>query len=468
MNRGKELAKNTVIITIGRISTQFISFLLLPLYTALLSTAEYGTVDLLNTYVQLLLPVVTLMIEQGAFRYLLDRFDDADRVKIISSSFIVLLAQCALFSVLFLIAGIWIKNEYQYYLLSILAAASLSGWTLQLARGFRKLAVYSAGSFLAAAVQIGFNVLFIAGLKMGAVGMLRATLLGNISCFLFIAFYLRIHKFLKLRAVDQEIIRDMLKYSMPLIPNQLSLWIINSSDRTIVNLVLGAAANGILAVSHKFSSIFQTVYSIFQLSWHETGTVHFQDEDRDAFFSEAFSKIYRFFLAICIGLVAFIPFAFPLLINDAFASAYNTIPIYLAAVLCNIVVGLLGVIYVATKRTAEIAKSTICSGLINVVVHVLLIKPLGLYAAAISTLVGYFTVMLYRIKDTKKYLNIQYEPADFILTVALLGILLIPYYVENLILRILGAGFACVMIFLLNRKLLASIFKDILDELKRK
>lgn len=469
MSRGKELAKNTIIITIGKISTQFISFILLPLYTTLLSTSEYGTVDILNTYVQLLLPVVTLMIEQGAFRYLIDHFDDEEnKGKIISSSFCVLLVQCILCGCIFLVVGHWIKNDYKYYLLAILIVASFSGWSLQLARGFRKLSIYAAGSFLTAMVQIGFNILFIAGLKMGAVGMLRATFLGNTACFLFVLVYLRIYKYIIPSVVEKNTIKDMLKYSVPLIPNQLSLWVINSSDRTIVNLFLGTAANGILAVSHKFSTIYQTIYSMFQLSWHEIGTVHFQDEDRDEFFSETFADVYRFFMAMCLGLIAFMPFVFPVLIKEAFASAYYTIPIYLVAVLCNIVVGLLGVVYVATKRTAEIAKSTIYAGIINIVVHATLIKSMGLYAAAISTLIGYFTVMLYRMKDTKKYLNIKYKYSDFLLTVVMIGILLVPYYTNNLILRLGGTVLACAVALLLNKKILMSVIKEVIAGFKYK
>lgn len=469
MSRGKELAKNTIIITIGKISTQFISFILLPLYTSLLSTSEYGTVDLLNTYVQLLLPVLTLMIEQGAFRYLIDHFDDEEnKGKIISSSLCVLLGQCVLFGIIFLVAGHWVKNDYKYYLLAILIVASFSGWSLQLARGFRKLSIYAAGSFITTMVQIGFNILFIAGLKMGAVGMLRATFLGNTACFIFVLFSLKVYKYIRVRSVEKDTIRDMLKYSVPLIPNQLSLWVINSSDRTIVNLFLGTAANGILAVSHKFSTIYQTIYSMFQLSWHETGTVHFQDDDRDEFFSETFADVYRFFMAMCIGLIAFMPFVFPVLIKEAFASAYYTVPIYLIAVLCNIVVGLLGVVYVATKKTAEIAKSTIYSGIINVIVHVALIKSMGLYAAAISTLIGYFTVMLYRMKDTRKYLNIKYEYRVFALTVVMIGILCVPYYIDNLALRLGGAVLACIVAFLLNKKMLMAIMKEVLSGLKRK
>ena len=68
MNREKSLLKNTIIITIGKVCTQMISFFLLPLYTGILSTEEYGTVDLLNTLVSLLLPIVTFQIEMAVFR----------------------------------------------------------------------------------------------------------------------------------------------------------------------------------------------------------------------------------------------------------------------------------------------------------------------------------------------------------------------------------------------------------------
>ena len=91
MSREKSLVKNTFIIALGKISTQFISFLLLPLYTALLTTEEYGTVDLFNTFVRLLLPIATLMIEQAAFRFLLENhMRNTSSSRIVSNSFVVL------------------------------------------------------------------------------------------------------------------------------------------------------------------------------------------------------------------------------------------------------------------------------------------------------------------------------------------------------------------------------------------
>ena len=75
MNRERALFKNTVIITIGKICTQLITFFLLPLYTSILTTEEYGTVDLLNTLASLLLPIVTFQVEQAVFRRLIDNRD---------------------------------------------------------------------------------------------------------------------------------------------------------------------------------------------------------------------------------------------------------------------------------------------------------------------------------------------------------------------------------------------------------
>ena len=65
----KTLVKNTGIIAIGNISTKIINFLLLPLYTSLISTEDYGTIDLLSTYTTLILAVVSLQLYQAVFRF---------------------------------------------------------------------------------------------------------------------------------------------------------------------------------------------------------------------------------------------------------------------------------------------------------------------------------------------------------------------------------------------------------------
>ena len=80
MNQKKQLLVNTIIIAIGKLSTQVISFLLLPLYTSKLTPGEYGTYDLLVTISTFLLPIITLLMEESMFRFLIDADDLKEKI----------------------------------------------------------------------------------------------------------------------------------------------------------------------------------------------------------------------------------------------------------------------------------------------------------------------------------------------------------------------------------------------------
>ena len=132
MSRIKDLAKNTLIITIGRISTQFITFLLLPLYTALLTTEEYGTVDLITTLVQLFIPIVSLMIDQGVFRYLLSSENENTKKEVISNAFFLLLGLNFVFIIIYLLLLPLITVKYKIWILLILVITAFSNVFLQI------------------------------------------------------------------------------------------------------------------------------------------------------------------------------------------------------------------------------------------------------------------------------------------------------------------------------------------------
>ena len=459
MSRIKDLAKNTLIITIGRISTQFITFLLLPLYTALLTTEEYGTVDLITTLVQLFIPIVSLMIDQGVFRYLLSSENENTKKEVISNAFFLLLGLNFVFIIIYLLLLPLITVKYKIWILLILVITAFSNLFLQISRGLKKTFDYALGSFICSLITITLNVLCIAFIKMSAVGMLLATFIGNVVCCIYLFFKLEINKYLSLSSVNKKTLLNELKYSIPLIPNQLSLWVMNSSDRLIVSFILGTAANGILAVSHKFPAIFMTFFNIFQLAWHETGTVHFFDKDRDDFFSKTIEEIMLLFSTLCMCIIIVLPIVFNLFVNSSYNEAYYNIPIYLIASLLNVMVGLLGVVYVATKKTFEIAKTTIIAALINIIVNIILIKYIGLYAASISTFMGYFITMIYRIIDTKKYLNIKYSLYKYVKIIVGILFSTIIYYINNKLISIITLPFFICIALWVNKDYIVLIKK---------
>lgn len=466
MSRTKDLAKNTLIITIGRISTQFITFLLLPLYTALLTTEEYGTVDLITTLVQLFIPIVSLMIDQGVFRYLLSSENEDTKKEVISNAFFLLLGLNFVFIIIYLSLLPLITVKYKIWILLILVITAFSNLFLQISRGLKKTFDYALGSFICSLITIMLNVLCIAFIKMGAVGMLLATFIGNFVCCIYLFFKLEINKYLSLSSVNKKTLLNELKYSIPLIPNQLSLWVMNSSDRLIVSFILGTAANGILAVSHKFPAIFMTFFNIFQLAWHETGTVHFFDKDRDDFFSKTIEEIMLLFSTLCMCIIIVLPIVFNLFVNSSYNEAYYNIPIYLIASLLNVMVGLLGVVYVATKKTFEIAKTTIIAALINIIVNIILIKYIGLYAASISTFMGYFITMIYRIIDTKKYLNIKYNLYKYVKIIVGILFSTIIYYINNKLISIITLPFFICIALWVNKDYIVLIKNLIKGKIK--
>lgn len=103
MNQKAELMKNTVIIAIGKLSTQVLSFLLLPLYTSKLSSAEYGNYDFFVTLSVFLLPIITLLMEESMFRFLIDAKDDISKKRVITQTILYTIIGTIVFSILAII-----------------------------------------------------------------------------------------------------------------------------------------------------------------------------------------------------------------------------------------------------------------------------------------------------------------------------------------------------------------------------
>lgn len=436
MSRERKLVKNTAIVALGQIGTKFISFFLLPLYTAVLSTEEYGTVDLLNTYVSLLIPIIFLQMDQAIFRFLIDhRKDNEEKTKLISTVFFTVALHAILYLIVFGIVGNFIHNPYKYFLATNVVTSMFSSMLLQTSRGLGDNVAYSLGSLVSGAGTIVLNIIFIVVFRWGAYGMLFATMLANILCMIFVFFKLKVYKYLSLMAWNRSILNSIWKYSIPLVPNALSWWIINASDRTIVSQFLGVAANGVYSASNKFSAIVITFFSIFNMTWTESASMYIKDNDSSEYFSNIINVTIKLFTSICLLVIAIMPFSFSFFITgSSFAEAYMQIPILLIATLFNIIVSLLGSIYVALKKSNEIAKTSIYSAIINIVINILLIRYIGLFAASISTLLAYLSMSIYRYIDVQKYVRIKIDFTYVIIILPLIILVLFTYYLKNMVL----------------------------------
>lgn len=468
MNKKKQLAKNTLIIFLGKVCTQLISFFLIPLYTAYLATNEYGIVDLVQTYVTLLVPIITMELEMSIFRYLVDsRTDSKNTKKLISNNFYILSFCLSLFIILYLLVICFIDIPFKWIIFVDIIVCVLSGNFLQVARGMGKIIDFSISCILTGLTTVISNIILICFVGLKAEGMIISMALANGLCSLYLFIKLKLYKNIDFKLVDKKLIKDMYKYSLPLVPNGISWWIVNISDRTIISFVLGAGANGLYAISNKFPTIISSLSGVFNLSWSESAALHINSEDRDEFFTDITNTVIKLFTALGIGMLACMPFVFPIMVNKQYADAYNYIPFLVIATVFNVVICLYSQVYLAKKLSKQVATTAILGAIINILVNVVFIKLIGIYAAALSTTVSYFVMMIYRHFDLKKYINIKIETSLIIKSIIMFSITLFVYYYNNMWLNIINLIVVVIYCVLLNKVFLLSTYKTVIGKLKR-
>ncbi len=455
MSKEGKLIRNTALIAAGNICTKGIAFLLLPVYTAILSPGEYGTVDLLLTYTALLSMALSLQLEQAVFRHLVEERGNPHKQK---QYLTTALAAVLLLQMLFLPAGYLVLSglcyEHTGFFLAITAMNVITAVVLQLPRGLDDPVTYTIGSTLQGAAQVMLNALFVAGFRWGVRGIFAANVLSSASCVLFIACRLRLWRHISLSFLDRSCLRAMLKYALPMIPYTLGWWVIGVSDRIVINLTIGVTYNGLYAVANKFPTLFHMVSSIFQKAWMESSFESVDAQDRNQYYGKVINGATRFYCACNLGLIAVLPFLFPLLIDPQYGEAYLYIPVLTTAMMLHGICALYEAVYFAFKQTRKVVGSMVLAAAVNIIINLLWIERIGLYAAAGSTLVSYGIILAMRYIEMKKAVGITVRKRFVICQIFMLALVLGAYYSANRSFQMAAAVFAVLYCYISNRQLL--------------
>ncbi len=458
MSKSKEYIKNTLILLLGKFATQFMSLLLLPLYTSKLATNDYGTVDLIQSYLTLLVPVLTLRMDSATFRFLVDCRKTPEKAKVIISNIMFILSWSIIFALLAcLIVSFFVVLPNFLWIVLNLIVLMVSGVTLQILRGIGKIACYAIVSVITGVTTLIVNIVLIIFMSYGAESILISSSVANILCFLYVFFSAKLYRNISFKLVSKKIIKEFLKFSIPMIPNSLSWWVVNVSDRTIIRMFLNASANGIYTVSCKFSNILNSIFSIFNVSWQETASVHIEDKDRDDFFTKMINQLLMLFSSIALIILVALPIIFDIIIGKDYRLSFDYIPVLLYANSWHVLISLVGGIYVAKKKTKAIANTTMISAAINIVVDLVLIHFIGIHAATISTLVSYMAMGIYRVRDCQKYVKYKFDYKGFALFTIIFITSAVMYHLDIMWLNIVNILFVGIYVFLVNRNNMKSI-----------
>ncbi len=455
MRREGKLVKNTIILSVGNFFPKLVAIFTLPILTAQLTKTEYGTFDLVSTLVALLLPVVTLQIQSAAFRFLIDCRNDIYRTSIIVTNIfavIIPISTVVLLILYFCLNGIDPFTRLIiciYFFIDILYIA-----IQQVARGLSFNLSYSVASIILSLQNIIMLLIFVLHLGWGLKGTLLSLIISYMVSMTFLILRIRKYCIISFNFISLSSIKEMLAYSWPMVPNNLSNWVLALSDRLIITAFLGVEANAVFAVANKIPYLFTTVQSTFTMAWQENASMASGDSDACNYYSKIFNNVFSLLSGMMAILIAFTPILFSQLIKGDYDEAYYQMPLLFLSMLFSCLSSFLGGIYVASKKITSVGITTIVAAACHVIINLTLIKKLGITACSVSTLISYLVLVIYRMLDLKRIQSIKYNYRKIALFLFILTIMSVISYQRVMLLDLLNFGIAVPFACIGNRKLL--------------
>lgn len=467
MNRNNQLLKNTLLLGVSKIMTQLIAFILVPIYTFFLSPKDFGTIDLIVSYMALIVPFITVQLELASFRFSLDARHDSKKLsQIISTIFSIVLPIVMIVSIVFLSLSIFINLPYVYLIIINIISSVIATILLQFSRGVGDTKAFATASIVMGFLTATLSIFFIVILHLSASSILLSTALSNISVVIYLFFRLKLHNLLSIKNVDPGVSKDLLNYSFPLLPNNISWWVLNVSDRTIISIFLGVVANGIYAIAYKFAYIPAVLFGIFNMSWSESASMHINSSDKDSYFSKILNSSMTAYVSFSAFFISIFSIFFPFLVGSEYVESYNFIPILVFSACAQGLIGLYSAVYIAKKETKQIAQTSLFAAVINIAVNLSLINFIGLYAAAISTFVAFFAMLIHRHLDVKRHVLIKYNKRTLVILALISFLATISYYLNNIYLSLIIAALIIIITIGLNRKILSIIYSLFISKTK--
>lgn len=437
MNRYKRLFNNSVLFAIGNLGSKLLGFIMVPFYTRVLTTADFGTADFITTLVNLFTPIVTLSVADAVFRFTMEKANNP--AKVLSNGMVISLASLLLAGLVFPLVG---NIEYIKVIFVLTFLGSLVLMFQEFARAIDKVKIFAFTGILVTVVTVLSNIFLLFLNNYGLSGYLLSMVIAQAIALIYLIIILRAWQYLKFSEVNVRFIKIMLIYGIPLMPNTLSWWLSSAASRIFVVAYAGVAANGIYAVANKVPSLISILYTIFTQAWQMSAVEEFKNKDNAVFYSTVFNLTIRVLLIGISGVIAFDQILVKILAAPDYYAAWKIVPFLGLAVLYTSLSSFLGTTYIAALKTKGILFTTVLGAVINVLLNFIFTPRFGALGAAISSMVAFLAVMLVRLWDTKKFVDIKVNWGVFfrghvILILQLFVIFLLGNYLGQVVLILL-------------------------------
>lgn len=391
-NSGVQFIKNTAIFFVGNVLSKLISFILLPMYTTIIPTEQMGIYDVSITLTTMLLSVCYFEIWSAVLRYLYDGKNEQDKNRVLKSGFQIFLMSSILFVVVCLVVCEVMNYQYVPLIVSYGIAYGASSLLTFVARGLGRNKEFSISGVLNTLIQLSLNILLLTIFKMDYSALYISYIVGTLCQTVYLIRCTDFDKRLRVQT-DKELIREMLKYALPLCLNTVAYWVLNSSNRLVYNALYGNAASGIYSIGNRFGSIIALATTCFTYAWQDLAftSATSSPQKASALYTKACNKYQQFLTAATVLILPFIKIVFPVLIKGDYASADEIIPTFIIVAVISGYSAFIGNVFYAIKDTKIISISTIIAAMMNLLICYPLIKTMGAFGTNLAIIIA-FTV----------------------------------------------------------------------------
>ena len=433
-NRYKQLFSFTLILGIGTVISKLMTYVVLtPLYTHYLTTDEFGIVELVVQTANMLMPLVSLGINQAVLRFGMD--GETDRGSVLTAGLTINLLGFLAFLLFYpLIQMIPAFGEYALLIYLFIFCANTHYLFAYCVKSMHRATLFTICVIIGTAITVGLDILFLAVLDMGIVGYILAIALSDLTCSIILVVAGKLYKLVRFNKLKKIITKSMLRYSIPLIPNSALWWITDYSDRYMVTLFISESANGLYSLAYRLPNMLIMVCGIFMDAWQMSVLSEKSRLERQKFFTNVFSMYQSIIFVGASALIVGAKLITRIMAAPAFYDSWQYIPTLVLATAMSCFVTFLGTIYVVEKKSKSSLVTTIIGTIANLAGNFLLIPRFGAHGAALATALSYGLVVLLRAFHTRKFIPIGWNLPRFALNMTVViaqsfvMILELPYW----------------------------------------
>src|SRR6476660_462711 len=411
----RRLARHSAIYGLGGILSRLLAVLLLPLYTSYLGTKGFGKIEIVTALTTVLVIVLGAGISSAFFRFYFDSKDDERRTLIVRTAFWFTMAMATVGLVL----GVVLASPLSHLLHLgddpwLIRAAAVGLWAQmnyqQLTNLFRveeRSVQFVVASLANVLITVGMTLLLVVGLHRGPTGAVVGNFIGTLTVYFVLLVYRRYQLGLEF---SRDLLRQMNRFGMPLVPSALALWAINFIDRLFIAQYKGQAEVGVYSVAVRIASAIVFLMIAFRLAW--PAFAYSIEDDREA--KRAYSYVLTYLLFVCCWLSVALGVLAPWLVDllapkHSFHRAADAVALlaFAATAYAGYTVVAIGI-----GRARQTQFNWVVSGAaaaINVVINFILIPRYGMIGAAISTAAAYLALFLLMVLNSNRVYPVAYQ-----------------------------------------------------------